>query len=73
MGANSSVPAKYDAPAYVILSLELGLTTAAVLGRIASRRVMRAPLAADDYMAYLAYVGVLLLTRWGITQLTLGS
>jgi hypothetical protein len=57
MGANSSIPAKYDTPAYAILSLELGLTTIAVGGRIASRRVMNAPLKADDYMAYMAYVG----------------
>jgi hypothetical protein len=64
MGANSSVPANYEAPAFTILALELGLTTAAVMGRITSRRVMKAPLAADDYMAYLAYVGALLVTVW---------
>lgn len=57
MGANSSVPAKYDTPAYIILSLLVGLTTVAVAGRIASRRVLRAALEADDFMAYLAYVG----------------
>lgn len=56
MGANSSVPAIYDAPAYAILSLDIVLTTAAVAARIFSRKVMKAGMATDDYLTYTAYV-----------------
>ncbi|KAF2012234.1 hypothetical protein BU24DRAFT_272779 [Aaosphaeria arxii CBS 175.79] len=55
MGANSSVPAVYNAPAYGILSLDVVLTTSAVIGRLLSRRVMKARPSVDDYLAYLAY------------------
>jgi hypothetical protein len=56
MGANSSVPANYDAAAYAILAIEVVLTTAAVLGRVTSRYLMKAAPATDDYLTYLAYV-----------------
>lgn len=56
MGANSSLPAVYDAPAYAILSIDILLTTSAVAARIFSRRVMKAGMATDDYLTYTAYV-----------------
>jgi hypothetical protein len=56
MGANNSSPANYSAPAYVILAIDIVLTTAAVVGRTASRRMMKTTTAADDYLCYLAFV-----------------
>jgi hypothetical protein len=60
MGANGSIPAVYDAPAYAILTLDIVLTTGAVVGRIVSRKWMKAELATDDYFTYAAYVGSLI-------------
>ena len=57
MGANNSTPAVYDGPAYVLLVLDLVLTSSALLARVASRRIMKATPAVDDYLAYSAYVG----------------
>lgn len=57
MGANNSVPAVYDSPAYTLLVLDLVLITSAVLARLWSRRIMKAAPAIDDYLAYIAYVG----------------
>lgn len=56
MGANGSVPAVYDAPAFAIIALAIVLTTGSVLGRFVSRRLMKAGLAADDCLCYAAYV-----------------
>jgi hypothetical protein len=56
MGANSSVSADYSAAAYAILTIDIVLTTAAVLGRTASQKMMNTTLAFDDYLCYLAYV-----------------
>jgi cytochrome bd-type quinol oxidase subunit 2 len=52
------MPAVYDAPAYSIMILDIVLTTAALAGRILSRMIMKAGPATDDYLAYLAYVGL---------------
>ena len=57
MGANNSIPAVYDTPAYSIMILDIVLTTAALAARIMSRMIMKAGRATDDYLAYLAYVG----------------
>tara|TARA_R110002003_G_scaffold63_14_gene5887 strand:- start:4053 stop:4256 length:204 start_codon:yes stop_codon:yes gene_type:complete len=59
MGANSSVPADYSAAVYVILTIDIVLTTAAVLGRTASQKMMNTAPAFDDYLCYLAYVSSL--------------
>ncbi|KAF2478139.1 uncharacterized protein BDR25DRAFT_299836 [Lindgomyces ingoldianus] len=77
MGANSSVPADYNAPAYGILVLDIFLTTAALAGRTVSRKMMKARPATDDYLAYIAYsanlgllVSGLLLTAHGALSLS---
>jgi hypothetical protein len=56
MGANNSVPANYSAAAYTVLTIDIILTTSAVVGRTVSRRVMKATPATDDYLCYFAYV-----------------
>lgn len=56
MGANPV----YNTPAYAILALDVVLTTGALLGRIASRKMMKMTLATDDYLTYVAYVSTTL-------------
>jgi hypothetical protein len=58
MGANSSVPANYNAAAYTLLTLDVILSTVAVTGRTASRKLMKASPAIDDHLCYLAFVGL---------------
>ncbi|CAO2654451.1 Nn.00g111840.m01.CDS01 [Neocucurbitaria sp. VM-36] len=76
MGANNSVPANYSAAAYAVLILEVILTTAAVVGRTVSRKLMKAKLSTDDALTYAAYsanvgllVSGLLLTAFGSVDL----
>jgi hypothetical protein len=64
MGANNSLPAAYDAPAYAIMTLNVVLTTAAFGGRMLSRRLMKAAYVTDDYFAYMAYVSTCLVCEW---------
>jgi hypothetical protein len=59
MGSANSMPANYSAAADAVLSIEIILTTAAVFGRIISRRMMKASPAIDDYLCYLAFVRLL--------------
>jgi hypothetical protein len=59
MGSSSSVPANYSAAAYALLTLDIILSTGAVTGRIASRKLMKATPAIDDYLCYLAFVSLL--------------
>jgi hypothetical protein len=66
MGANNSIPAVYDAPAYSIMILDIVLTTAALAARVLSRMVMKAGPATDDYLAYLAYVCFPFTNSWPI-------
>lgn len=56
MGANNSIPANYSAVAYAVLALDIVLTTAAVVGRTVSRKLMKARLSTDDTLTYVAYV-----------------
>lgn len=56
MGANNSSLADYDTTTYVLLSLHAFLTTAAVVGRMMSRRLMKAVVSTDDHFAYAAHV-----------------
>jgi hypothetical protein len=58
MGANNSVPADYSVPAYTILAIDVVLTTAAVGGRTAPRRMMKTSPATDDYLCYFAFVSL---------------
>jgi hypothetical protein len=58
MGANNSVPADYSMPAYTILAIDVVLTTAAVGGRTAPRRMMKTSPATDDYLCYFAFVSL---------------
>jgi hypothetical protein len=56
MGANSSVPANYNAASYTLLTLDVVLSILAVTGRTASRKIMKATPAIDDYLCWLAFV-----------------
>lgn len=56
MGANNSIPADYSVPAYTILAIDVVLTTAAVIGRTASRRLLKTTPTTDDYLCYFAFV-----------------
>jgi hypothetical protein len=58
MGANSSVPANYNAAAYTLLAVDVVLSILAVAGRTASRKLMKTTPAVDDYLCYLAFVGL---------------
>lgn len=55
MGANSSRPADYDAPAYGLFITFIALTTIAITARATSRYLQRASLGMDDALAYMAY------------------
>ncbi|KAH7363746.1 hypothetical protein BKA66DRAFT_573437 [Pyrenochaeta sp. MPI-SDFR-AT-0127] len=55
MGANHSIPANYSAVAYTVLALDIILTTAAVVGRTVSRKLMKARLSTDNTLTYIAY------------------
>lgn len=58
MGVNNSVPADYSVPAYTILAIDVVLTTAAMGGRAAPRRMMKTSPATDDYLCYFAFVSL---------------
>ncbi|KAF2108667.1 hypothetical protein BDV96DRAFT_652606 [Lophiotrema nucula] len=73
MGANNSIPANYDAPAYAILVLDILLTTLAVVGRTVSRRIQKATPASDDWLAYVAYSANLGLLVSGILLTASGA
>jgi cytochrome bd-type quinol oxidase subunit 2 len=60
MGANSSVPANYGAAAYTLLVVYVVLSILLVAGRTASRKLMKATPAVDDYLCYLAFVSLLM-------------
>lgn len=57
MGANHSLPADYSAAAYAVLALDVTMTTAALVARTVSRKLMKATLSTDDTLTYIAYVG----------------
>lgn len=57
MRANGSISADYSTAAYSMLTLEVVLTTIAVVGRKVSRKLMKAKLSTDDILTYVAYVG----------------
>jgi Na+/H+ antiporter NhaB len=59
MGANNSVPANYSTAAYALIGLDIVFTIAAVTGRTASRKLMKATPAIDDYLCYIAFVSIL--------------
>jgi hypothetical protein len=59
MGANSSVPANYNAAACTLLTLYGVLSILAVTGRATARKLMKASPAIDDYLCYLAFVSSL--------------
>ncbi|KAF2195522.1 hypothetical protein K469DRAFT_681829 [Zopfia rhizophila CBS 207.26] len=73
MGSANSVPAVYDAPARSILALDIILTTVALVGRMASRKMMKATLAADDYLTYIAYSANLGLLVAGLILVSHGA
>jgi hypothetical protein len=60
MGANSSVPANYGTAAYTLLVVYVVLSILLVAGRTASRKLMKATPAVDDYLCYLAFVSLLM-------------
>jgi hypothetical protein len=60
MGANSAVPANYGAAAYTLLVVYVVLSILLVAGRTASRKLMKATPAVDDYLCYLAFVSLLM-------------
>lgn len=73
MGANNFLPAAHDAPAYGILILDVVLTTAALAGRMVSRRLMKASLSIDDSLAYIAYLANLGLLISGLLLTASGA
>ncbi|KAF1848261.1 uncharacterized protein K460DRAFT_414844 [Cucurbitaria berberidis CBS 394.84] len=73
MGSNHSLPANYSAAAYAVLTLNIILTTAAVVGRAVSRKLMTATLSADDTLTYIAYSANLGLLVSGLLLIALGS
>ncbi|OAK94744.1 hypothetical protein IQ06DRAFT_81410 [Phaeosphaeriaceae sp. SRC1lsM3a] len=73
MGANNSVPADYTVPAYTILAIDVVLTTAAVVGRTASRRLLKTSPAVDDYLCYFAFIANLGLLLSGLLLTAFGA
>ncbi|KAJ4991580.1 integral membrane protein [Stagonosporopsis vannaccii] len=73
MGAKNSFPADYSVPAYTILAIDVVLTTAAVGGRTAPRRMMKTSPATDDYLCYFAFIANLGLFLSGLLLTAFGA